>query len=510
MNPSFNIVSHFLEQAEKFPNKIAIQYQNQSISYAQLKSEVIQTAAHFHDKGIRKGDRVLVFVPMSIDLYRNVLALFHLGATAVFLDEWVSKKRLEACCEVAQCKAFIAGVKVRLLAIFSSGLRKIPIKLGTGLKSAGNSAFRPEVTYPEDTALITFTTGSTGTPKAAKRTHGFLNEQFKALIEKIQPKASDIDLTTLPIVLLINLGVGSTSVISTFKAAKPEKTDFSEIAQIIRRFSVNRIIASPYFVLELAKHLLKNKQEPDCLQQIFTGGAPVFQQEAGLIQEGIPGARLEIVYGSTEAEPISSIDGRELSAKSLSEKGLCVGKPYHGTQVRIISISDEAIVCNTPEELDKITLQGMEPGEIIVSGKHVLDAYFNNEQALKRNKIFIGETCWHRTGDSGFFNEAGELYLTGRCNTLFDYQGKTIAPFVYENKLQNLKGITMATVLLHDEKIVLCIELSQKPEAGFVQKLEHKIAALDLTYHEIRYIDTIPRDPRHHSKIDYEKLKKLL
>lgn len=510
MNPSFNIVSHFLEQAEKFPDKIAIQHQNQSVNYGQLKREVIKTAAYFHQKGIRKGDRVLVFVPMSIDLYRNVLALFHLGATAVFLDEWVNKKRLEACCEVADCKAFIGVFKVRLLAVFSSGLRKIPIKLGVKLKSGGNPAFRPEVTYPEDTALITFTTGSTGTPKAAKRTHGFLNEQFKALIDKIQPSTGDVDLTTLPIVLLINLGVGSTSIISTFKAAKPEKTDFSEIGEIINRFQVNRIIASPYFVLELAKHLRKSQLELNSLHSIFTGGAPVFQQEAGLILEGIPGARLEIVYGSTEAEPISSIDGRELSAKSLHEKGLCVGKSYHGTQVRIISISDEAIVCNTPKELDKITLRGTETGEIIVSGKHVLDAYFNNEQALKRNKIFIGETCWHRTGDSGFINEAGELYLMGRCNTLFDYQGETIAPFVYENKLQSLEGIGMATVLEHNGKIVLCIELTLKAETGFVQELEHKIAALGLTYHEIRYIGKIPRDPRHHSKIDYEKLKNLL
>ncbi|MCE3295789.1 MAG: hypothetical protein K0R65_1503 [Crocinitomicaceae bacterium] len=507
MSAPFNIVSHFLEQADKFPDKIAIQYQDQAISYARLKSEVIQTAACFHSKGIKKGDRVLVFVPMSIDLYRNVLALFHLGATAVFLDEWVSKKRLEACCDVAQCNAFIGVFKIRLLSIFSPGLRKIPIKLGSKLKGSANTAFQPENTFRGDTALITFTTGSTGTPKAAKRTHGFLNEQFKALIDKIQPRPDDIDLTTLPVVLLINLGVGSTSVISAFKAAKPQKTDFSAISAIIDRFRVNRIIASPYFMLELAKYTQQNKRTLNTLKQLFTGGAPVFQREATLIMDGIPSCKLEIVYGSTEAEPISSISGQELSGKSIHEKGLCVGIPYHGTQVRIISISEESITCSSTEELDQITLTNGVIGEIIVTGAHVLDAYFNNEQALKRNKIFIGDQCWHRTGDSGFINPAGELYLTGRCNTLIPYDGTIIAPFVYENKLHSLPGVNMATVLEKEGKIILCIELKTRltPEM-----LETEIKNLELVYDEIRYINPIPRDPRHHSKIDYEKLKKLL
>ncbi|MGV3632577.1 MAG: AMP-binding protein [Bacteroidota bacterium] len=510
MTTPFNIVSHFLLQAEKHPDKIAVQYQDQSISYGQLKLEVIDTAAYFYHKGIRKGDRVLVFVPMSIDLYRNVLALFHLGATAVFLDEWVSRKRLDACCEVAQCKAFIGVFKVRLLSLFSSGLRKIPIKLGAKPKGKANSAFVPENTFPGDTALITFTTGSTGTPKAAKRTHGFLDEQFKALIDKIRPKAEDVDMTTLPIVLLINLGVGSTSIISTFRAARPEKTNFSEIARMIDRFQVSRIIASPYFVLELAKYAQQYKPGLHSLRQIFTGGAPVFQQEAAQILSGIPECKLEIVYGSTEAEPISSISGQELIAKGMHEKGLCVGIPYHGTQTRIISISDDPLACQSTEELDQITLENGRIGEIIVSGAHVLDAYFNNEQALKRNKIFIGNTCWHRTGDSGFLDARGELYLTGRCNTLLDYEGKIIAPFVYENKLRSIPEITMATVLEKAGKIVLCIELAPGLASGQRTKTEAKIRNLELIYHETRYLERIPRDPRHHSKIDYEKLKKQL
>lgn len=510
MKTNFNIVSHFFEQAEKFPDQIAIHHQNESISYSRLKQEVIQTAAYFHSRGIRKGDRVLLFVPMSIDLYRNVLALFYLGATAVFLDEWVSKKRLELCCRIADCKAFIGSFKIRLMALFSADLRKIPIKPRQRFKNMPAGNFQPEGTFENDTALITFTTGSTGTPKAAKRTHGFLHEQFKALKDKINPLPGDVDLTTLPIVLLINLGAGSTSIISTFKAARPEKTDLGEIARTIARFEVSRIIASPYFVLELARYLEEKHIRLQSLKQIFTGGAPVFRHEAARILKGIPGCELEIVYGSTEAEPISSIRGKELVSRRDGEKGLCVGLPYHGTKVRIITISEEKIRCETEKELDGITLGQGRIGEIIVSGAHVLDAYFNNEKALLRNKIFVGNTCWHRSGDSGFLDENGELFLCGRCSSLFEHRGEIVAPFVYENRLQAIPGIKMATVLKTGEKVKLIIETAAKRVPEEQKNLEALIAATQLVYDNIVYIPKIPRDPRHHSKIDYEKLKSLL
>ncbi|NJM17110.1 MAG: hypothetical protein HC896_18550 [Bacteroidales bacterium] len=76
---------------------------------------------------------------------------------------------------------------------------------------------------PHATALITFTTGSTGTPKAADRSHAFLKEQFNALLDEIKPSANDVDMPVLPIVLFVNLGVGCTSVIADFNVAEPNK-----------------------------------------------------------------------------------------------------------------------------------------------------------------------------------------------------------------------------------------------------------------------------------------------
>ena len=129
MKGSFNIIQHFLGSASKHPEQIALYQGEKKITYLQLAKEVRMMAAYYQSKGIQKGDRVLIFVPMSIDLYRSVLALFYLGATAVFLDEWVDKKRMEYCCQLSNCKGFLGSWKVRALATFSKAIRNVPIWL---------------------------------------------------------------------------------------------------------------------------------------------------------------------------------------------------------------------------------------------------------------------------------------------------------------------------------------------------------------------------------------------
>lgn len=508
MNTNFNIAELFFTAAQKHPERIAIIYINREITFNELAEQVKNTACYFRNKGIEKGDRVLVFVPMSIDLYRIVLALFSIGATAVFVDEWVNKKRMEECCKVARCKAFIGIFKARLLSLFSYELRKIPITLGTkypGALSGNQQGFKADVTGA-DTALITFTTGSTGIPKAAKRTHDFLLKQFEALNDKLDPRDSDIDMPVLPVVLLMNLGNGTTSLISDFKANKPEAMKPPEIIAQISRYHVNRMIASPFFVRKLSEYMIRSKICLPGMRKIFTGGAPVFPHEAEIYQQAFPDADIEVVYGSTEAEPISSVKIKELirEKNNLLKAGLKVGTVYKNAEVKIIRITDDVVSVESEEDLD--TLPSDSIGEIIVSGAHVLREYINNEEAVRRNKIFIHHTCWHRTGDSGYIDESGMLYLTGRCNTLIEEKGAIIAPFIYENYFQSLPGVSMGTVLKIGSDIICIIELNAKDQ---IERVSDAIKMLDLKFAEIKFVKKIPRDLRHHSKIGYSLLRKM-
>ncbi|MBD79214.1 MAG: AMP-dependent synthetase [Crocinitomicaceae bacterium] len=495
-----NIVNLFLNAAKKYPNHTAIIELDKKISYEELNKQVIQTAAYFKSKGLKKGDRVLVFAPMSINLYRIVLALFYIGATAVFLDEWVSMKRLELCCEIARCRGFIGGFKATAFSWFSAPLRRIPIKLNLTKMEQGLPTM--EKVEAETPALITFTTGSTGTPKAALRSHGFLNEQFNALLDEIDPSETDIDMPVLPIVLFVNLGVGCTSVIANFKMTKPNSLNPSKIASQLQKNGVTRITASPFFIKKVAEYSKENKLNFPKLDKVFTGGAPVFPTEAKLYCDAFPKTESKIVYGSTEAEPISSISAKELATNKQLDKGLPVGIPYHKAQVKIIAIEEGAIVVSSESELDQLELEEGEIGEIIVEGPHVLKQYFNNEEAFRQNKIIVDDKIWHRTGDSGY-TQNEELFLTGRCKQLIHSNNEIISPFIIENQVQAIEGIEVGTVIKIKNDVVLVVQSKLAKEK--VKELVHGIR-----HNRISILAKIPMDPRHNSKIDYEKLKTVL
>lgn len=498
---SNNITRFFFEAAAQHPANLAIIESDREITYSQLAEEVKQTAAYFQAKGIVQGDRVLVFVPMSIDLYRSVLALFHIGATAVFLDEWVSRERLKLCSGFADCKGFLGTRKVGLLRIFTKEIRNIPVKLS--LKGRAKTESFPVAVQADTSALITFTTGSTGMPKAADRTHAFLTAQFEILKTKMNCRPGDVDMPVLPIVLFINLGVGATSVIANYNSRKPDSLNPDVLLAQLVEHQVNRVTASPYVIKRLAERVIEKQHQTPGLKQVFTGGAPVFPAEARIYQQAFPGVDVRVIYGSTEAEPISSIGAEDLSFRvPWEEGGLAVGEVHPLTELRIVAL-DDALEHESSEEAFRLASLGEgRIGEIVVSGEHVLKQYFRNPKAMKDNKIKVGDGVWHRTGDSGFL-KGGELFLTGRCRQLIMRDGKYLSPFVVEQSVQQIGGVTMWTILEQDGLTYLVLETSLKES-------ELGNALQSYSYDQLLLTPIIPRDPRHHSKVDYGKLKSIL
>lgn len=503
-----NITQPFFAATKAHPNRPAIIDRDGTVlTFAELARDVETAAAYYRSKGIERGDRVLVFVPMSIPLYRCVLALFHIGAVAVFLDEWVSRERLEVCCRLAKCKAFVAPLKLRALALLSSELRRIPIWLGPSVKTtAGNTTVEPVA--ETETALITFTTGSTGIPKAADRTHGFLQAQFDALIHEIAPTPDDVDMPVLPIVLLLNLGSGITSIIADYNPRKPKTLQPQRIRAQMTAHGVNRLIASPFLVEQLA---LQAQQQPgndqQQLRRIFTGGAPVFPDQAATMQRGYPNAVVNIVYGSTEAEPISRITAGELLAQPELQQGLAVGQLAEAATVCILPVQEGALTITTEAERLAAQLPANTVGEIVVSGPHVLRHYIDNPEAVRLNKVFIGTAVWHRTGDAGYLDAKGQLFLCGRCSSLITNQsGQLLAPFLWEGRLRLLPGVAAGTILHHNTRIMAILEPETTADQAAIRAAVLQLYPFD----EIHFLKQLPRDPRHFSKIDYGKLVQVM
>jgi acyl-CoA synthetase (AMP-forming)/AMP-acid ligase II len=497
-----NIIQLFIRSAASFPARAALIQDNKTISYGELLTTVKQHAGFYKSKGIGKEDKVLVFIPVSIDLYIIVLALFYLGATPVFLDEWVSVQRLSVCCKVVPCKAIIAGRKFLFLSYVLPGLRKISLKLSsTHRKSYDENS--PQAVKKSGTALITFTTGSTGIPKAANRTHQFLWAQFAAL-KPLLVKQGECLLTTLPIVTLLNIGLAKTTVLP------PKKFTINDAAKLADKISrsagIDSIITSPWLMIALAK--LKNINF-DNIRHAITGGGSVLPTDAKLISRNFEHADVTIVYGSTEAEPIAHINAREIQAVStniLMKMGLPVGKP-DGIQLKIIAISDGPVNLEALNDWSNVELPSFEAGEIIVSGPHVLREYVNNPVAVSRNKIKDGEVTWHRTGDVGRLDDTGKIYFLGRCNEIITWNGKQFFPVIIAAIL-NIEAAAGDTALLqYKGEPCVVFEKADRPKLNEILRV---LDDLSLNGVAIRFIKKIPKDPRHHTKTDYDALRKLL
>jgi acyl-CoA synthetase (AMP-forming)/AMP-acid ligase II len=483
---------------------MAITERNNQITYGDLATEVFAYAGYLKEKGIGKRDRVLVFVPVSIELYKTVLALIAIGAVPVFLDQWSSLKRLKQSAELADCKALLAGWKLRLLAFFISVFRTIPVKLKPGKK--GKPIIWAEAMERDDAALITFTTGSSGTPKAAWRTHDFLFQQHSALLKELKPEPGDVNMTTLPVFVFSNLAAGLTTILPDFNPRRPESQKPEVILRDLQK--ANTLICSPDFLMRLVGFMdqkaNKNLSALGNLKEVFTGGAPVSPQMAVKIEKHFP--QTIVAYGSTEAEPISSISVKELAAyHNARPKGIPVGRLHEDIELRIIPVTDKPLKPRGEEWLN-MSLAPNEIGEIVVAGPHVLKHYYKNPEAQARQKFEVNGQLWHRTGDSGILDENGNLFLTGPAKYLFKQNGKWLGQFPLEMQLNRLATIKEATILHKSgETIIFLVKKSGVSETEVQAEIQHT----NLRYNSIKFLDELPKDPRHHSKIEYGKLLSL-
>src|SRR3989344_7232110 len=216
---SNNNVTSFLERRAKMTPDKPIFYRaandngrilHEKISYQEFVDQSSRIAAGYRKLAIQEGDRVIVFLPMSVELYLVISSLQRIGAIPVFLDSWSRRAQLENVIQQIKPKAIISfGTAFEFCkTIPKADSIKIKIEVGknTGQYSANlQELVSEDVGSPilsllsEHTALITFTTGSSGTPKGADRTHRFLAAPHYDLDEVVPYLETDIDMPTFPV-----------------------------------------------------------------------------------------------------------------------------------------------------------------------------------------------------------------------------------------------------------------------------------------------------------------------
>ncbi len=553
-----NNVHSFLEQhLANDPNLVVLQWANpqelkkfamngfsgslphDSITVAQLHEHIGRVAAGFQELGIGIGDRVIVFVPMSLYLYVAMFALQKIGAIAVFLDSWARRNHLGASAQIVQPKAMVSFEKAFELCSQVPELHQVPLKISVGPTTQSYAAARLEELFQfprfaesvpveqEHTALITFTTGSSGTPKGANRTHRFLAAQHYALNECIPYTESDADLPVFPIFSLNNLAAGVSTVVPAFDIGVPGDHDPQILLAQLQACDVTCTTLSPSLFNRLSAHCLHNGITLPDLRRVVTGGAPVSRDNVVDMQKIAPNAEIWILFGSTESEPMAHIEGREMVNQKTRaaedpewvDEGVNVGHMAEGLYYKFIKIQKGPVEVSQASDWLSLEVPEGEVGELIVAGEHVCRNYYNDEIAFKRAKILDENgTVWHRTGDLGRLDREGNLWIVGRVHNAIQRGGKYCFPVRAELIMKKLASTQYAAYLgVPDEKLgektVAVIVPQDKSVLGTAAEAEMKQELLRIMekngvpVDQVLFREKIPMDPRHHSKVEYDVLR---
>jgi olefin beta-lactone synthetase len=533
-----NVVARLRAVAARTPDRPAFVFDGaagrRQVTFAELWNSVDRAGAGLRARGLAAGDRAIVMVPMSIELYIVLLGVLKVGAAAVFVDPWIGVRQVAAFAAFAEPTAFLGIAKSHWLRQLERRLRRIRLSVTTGrrllsiparhtlaelLEAAGDGAIHP--VRPSDPALITFTSGSSGTPKGSNRTHGFLVAQHEALSGEFPYDDADIDMPMFPVFALNNLATGITSIVPDIDFRHVAECDGAKLLAQIRRERVTTVTASPPFFDRLAEACIADSTPPFAPRRLLTGGAPVRDDQLRRWRSTWPAARIEVVYGSTEAEPVAHIDAGERlewTGPADPRAGYLLGRPADCVRWRIVRITKGPIQLG-PEGWGKWLVAPPMPGELIVAGAHVGKDYFRNPEATTENKIIdTDRTVWHRMGDTVYADAGGMLRLVGRVHSTIVRRGEYVHPQLLEvaARGEDQRIAAIATIGLPDaalgESVVIVVEIAD-PNAARATADEVAARLRQAGFPVDRVVITgkpLPVDPRHNSKIDNPPLRTRL
>lgn len=419
--PRARRLPELLDHAERWAGRAHAVQGSVRLDFAELGPAVRRKAAELLGHGVGPGDRVALLGWNGPDWVVNVWAALWCGAVPVLLNSWWGAREMEHAFAVLQPRAVLAVD--RLAAKLPTGSPALPWVVA----AEGEEAPRPAGEDENEPALILFTSGSTGFPKAVVLSHRSIISGLHALLAVTRRLPQDLDgapasvaLHTAPLfhvggvqTLVRSVVVGETLV---FPAGR---FDADAAMDLIAEHRVTRWSAVPTMVGRLLDAQADRRVDLSSLRSLTLGGAPAHPTLYRRIRDELPSvqARIATGYGLTE-------NGGQATAAT-------------GRDTR-----ERPGVCGVP--LPTVELSFGDDGEVLVRAASQMLGYLDADGRIDPGPI-DAEGQLH-TGDLGHLDEDGHLWVTGRSKDLILRGGENIAPLSVEKALVGVPGVLDAAV----------------------------------------------------------------
>lgn len=438
------VVGSICRMAEYQPASTALVIGSVAVTYRQLADNIASVVSWYRAQGVKSGDCVALGAIKCREFIACYFAAHALGCVVVNLDPEINSDRLAYVLSVTK-PALIIGVPHEKTLAYSA-------------VDMDSAAVLPELPAPDMVADMMFTTGTTGEPKGVPLTHANLAAAVVQINRFIGNNATDVEVVALPI--CHSFGMGRVRCVLSSGGTVVLVSGFSNVKQLFHTLKAYRATGFSFvpsawaYMQRMAGDKLAEFAE--FLRYIEIGSAPMSVDVRRHLMNLFPKTRICMHYGLTEASRSTFIEFHSEAAHLHT-----AGKPAFGVQVRIYSESG-------------MLMPPGEEGEICVKGAHVVQSYFDsNDAALYHCDGYF------RTGDWGILDEDGYLQVLSRTKDIINSGGKKISPEEVERVLLAIPGVVeCACVSAPDPqgllgevvKAVLVSDGSCQPDVEFIKK----------------------------------------
>lgn len=413
------------------PQALALITPEGTWTYSELNAMVAEMCASLVYLGIQRGQIVALLLPNSIEYVVLIHALLRLGVTILPLNTRLTASELDYQLRLTACQWVFCGRETQLIASELVAPMRHLVSLSTTSdptferlsKSDNTMAYERGTVDLEALCAIVFTSGTSGQPKGAMLSVGNFFYSALASAYHLGTLPDDRWLCVLPLFHVGGLSIIIRACLYGISVDLHAKFDAEFINQYLTQMPVTLLSLVPTQLHRLLERKAK-RQAPRKLRMILLGGASASSDLLARAQSaGLPVA---ITYGLTEATSQVATASPLHAARKIGT----VGKPLPFTQVQIVDKAGNPVPSNTY-------------GEVIVRGQTVMRGYYNHPEAtaktLRNGALY--------TGDIGYFDAEGDLWIVQRRSDLIISGGENIYPTEVENVLLRHPAVKEACVV---------------------------------------------------------------